>query len=37
MDLIEVKSLIWAQKIKYSRQAAYSQSMGFAINLSHAQ
>jgi hypothetical protein len=25
------------EKIKYSRQAAYSQSMGFAINISHAQ
>jgi hypothetical protein len=25
------------KKIKYSRQAAYSQSMGFAINISHAQ
>jgi hypothetical protein len=52
MELIEVKSLIWAQKgklyiiypelsiakkIKYSRQAAYSQSMGLAINVSHAQ
>jgi hypothetical protein len=42
MELIEVKSLIWAQKgklkkIKYSRQAANSQSMGFAINISHAQ
>jgi hypothetical protein len=23
--------------IKYSRQAAYSQSMGLAINISHAQ
>jgi hypothetical protein len=47
MQLIEVKSLIWAQKgklyiiyereNKYSRQAANSQSMGFAINISHAQ
>jgi hypothetical protein len=51
MELIEVKSLIWAQKgklflaselsiekkIKYSRQVAYSQSMGFGINISHAQ
>jgi hypothetical protein len=51
MELIEVKSLIWAQKgkiyiiyenaiekkIKYSRQAANSQSVGFAINISHAQ
>jgi hypothetical protein len=67
MELIEVKSLIWAQKgklyiiyekmidrqyssycflasklsiekkIKYSRQVAYSQSMGFAIIISHAQ
>jgi hypothetical protein len=25
------------KKIKYSRQAANSQSMGFAINISHAQ
>ena len=25
------------KEIKYSRQAAYSQSMGFAINISHAQ
>jgi hypothetical protein len=25
------------KKIKYSRQTAYSQSMGFAINISHAQ
>jgi hypothetical protein len=25
------------KKIKYSKQAAYSQSMGFAINISHAQ
>ena len=25
------------KKIKYSRQVAYSQSMGFAINISHAQ
>ena len=25
------------EKIKYSRQAAYSQSMGFAINIWHAQ
>jgi hypothetical protein len=25
------------KKIKYSRQAAHSQSMGFAINISHAQ
>ena len=25
------------KKIKYSRQAAYSQSIGFAINISHAQ
>ena len=24
------------KKIKYSKQAAYSQSMGFAINISHA-
>jgi hypothetical protein len=26
----------WREK-KYSKQAAYSQSMGFAINISHAQ
>ena len=25
------------KKIKYSKQAANSQSMGFAINISHAQ
>jgi hypothetical protein len=25
------------KKIKYPRQAAYGQSMGFAINISHAQ
>jgi hypothetical protein len=25
------------KKIKYSRQAGNSQSMGFAINISHAQ
>jgi hypothetical protein len=25
------------EKIKYSRQAAYSQLMGFAINILHAQ
>jgi hypothetical protein len=25
------------KKFKYSRQAAYSQSMGIAINISHAQ
>ena len=25
------------KKTKYFRQAAYSQSMGFAINISHAQ
>jgi hypothetical protein len=43
MELIEVKSLIWAQKgklyiiyenekkIKYSRQAANSQSMGLQL------
>jgi hypothetical protein len=40
MELIEVKSLILAQKgkqKKYSRQAANSQSMRFAINISHAQ
>jgi hypothetical protein len=43
MELIEVKSLTWAQKGKlyiiYEKviQVAYSQSMGFAINISHAQ
>jgi glucose/arabinose dehydrogenase len=46
MELIEVKSLIWVQKGKLyitiekkknSRQAANSQSMGFAIYISHAQ
>jgi hypothetical protein len=44
MELIEVKSLTWLaselsieKKIIYSRQAANSQSMGFAINISHAQ
>ena len=29
--------LLIEKKIKYSRQAANSQSMGFAINISHAQ
>ena len=29
-------SELWIEKkIKYSREAAYSQSMGFAINISH--
>jgi hypothetical protein len=30
-------SSFWSRKQKYSRQAAYSESMGFAINISHAQ
>jgi hypothetical protein len=40
MEEIEVESLIRAQKFEadeLSRQAAYSQSMGLAINISHAQ
>jgi hypothetical protein len=52
MEMVEAKSLIWAQRGKldiiyenvtikktviYSRQAANSKSIGFAINISHAQ
>ena len=32
-----VSELLIEKKIKYSRQAAYDQSMGFAIDISHAQ